>query len=307
MDEIFDSIIIGGGPAGLSTAIYLGRFMRSVLVIDKDDGRSSYAQINDNYLGFPEGIHATKLKELGKKQAARFGTVFVEDEVDDIFKEKELFVVKSLEHSYKSRTIVFATGVTDNFPPIKGIHEYIGKSVFWCITCDGYRALNKNVVVIGKDDDAASTCLQFLNYTKSLTFVTNCDEDQVEVSEEFRKRFERNQIKWICGRVVELKGRGGLVKRVVLEDDTEIDADMIFSMQGAVPNSYLAQKVGVALDKHQYIKTDLEQRTNIPFVYAAGDVTRNFSHQVITAAHEGSAAAQTANYDLYNPDQKEIV
>ncbi|MEO6509176.1 MAG: NAD(P)/FAD-dependent oxidoreductase, partial [Patescibacteria group bacterium] len=286
-------------------AIYLGRFMRSVLVIDKGNGRSSYPQINENYLGFPDGIASMDLRELGKKQAAKFGTIFIEDDIDNIEKNDELFVVKSLEHQYKSKSLIIATGVTDNFPAIKGIHEYIGKSIFWCITCDGYKTIDKKIVVIGKNNQAASTSLQFLNYTKSLTFITNCDKDQVVVSDEFKKRIERNEIKWICGRVEELKGTDGMIKSVVLEDGTEVEADLIFSMQGAVPNSYLAQKIGMHVDKDGYIKTDLEQRTNIPFAYAAGDVTRNFSHQVATAVHEGSAAAQTANYDLYDPDQKE--
>jgi thioredoxin reductase (NADPH) len=116
----------------------------------------------------------------------------------------------------------------------------------------------------------------------------------------------KNNIKWICGRVTELIGKNGFVNEVVLEDGQKVKTQMIFSMQGAVPNSYLAQHIGVAVDAHGYIKTDLEQRTNVPFVYAAGDVTRNFSHQVATAVHEGSAAAQTANYELYSPDQKEL-
>jgi thioredoxin reductase (NADPH) len=305
MKNSFDSIVLGGGPAGLSAAIYLGRFDRSVLVIDKGYGRSTYYQVNDNYLGFPEGISALKLRELGKKQASRFGVFFVEDEIDDILRVKEKILVKSLKQEYTSRTLILATGVTDNFPPIKGIHEYIGRSIFWCITCDGYKTRNKRVIIIGKDNEAASTCLQFLDYTKSLIFITNCDEEQVEVSDEFKKRIYRNDIKWICGRITQIKGIKGMVGSLVLENGEEIETDLVFSMQGAIPNSFLATRLEVHVDKHGYIKTDLEQRTNIPFVYAAGDVTRNFAHQVTTAVHEGATSAQAANYDMYLPDQKE--
>ncbi|HLL61394.1 MAG TPA: FAD-dependent oxidoreductase, partial [Candidatus Nitrosocosmicus sp.] len=94
------------------------------------------------------------------------------------------------------------------------------------------------------------------------------------------------------------------MSEVLLEDNKKLEIDFMFNQQGATPNSLLAKDIDVELDTDGYIKVDIEQRTNIPYVYAAGDVTKLFSHQIVTAAHEGSMAGQSANYDLYEPEQK---
>jgi thioredoxin reductase (NADPH) len=149
-DKIYDSIIIGSGPAGLSASIYLARFNRSVLSIDKEDGRSTYQQVNENYLGFIDGIHATHLRDIGKRQAEKFGAEFIYGEVEDISNKDGTFEITGELFAYKSRTLIFATGVKDLFPEIKGIEEYIGKSLFWCITCDGCKTVGKKIIVVGK-------------------------------------------------------------------------------------------------------------------------------------------------------------
>jgi thioredoxin reductase len=147
--------------------------------------------------------------------------------------------------------------------------------------------------------------MQFLNYTQKLTFVTNCEPDLVSIDEKYIRRLQKANITYMCGCIKEIVANNGKINRIIMEDGTEMVADFLFSMQGAVPNSYSAQQIGVKVNKDQYIKVDLEQRTNIPFVYAAGDVTNHFSHQIATAVHEGSMAAQAANYDLYPPDMKD--
>jgi thioredoxin reductase (NADPH) len=302
---MYDCIVVGGGPAGLSSAIYLTRFNRKTLVIDSHYGRSLYHQVNENYLGFPKGIHANKLRELGKKQAQCFGTSCVEECVEEIEKKADFFNVRTNEKIYQSKSLIFASGVTDKFPLFDDAEKCIGKSLFWCITCDGYKTKNKRVVVIGRDNEAAVTTMQFLNYTHKLTFVTNGEQDQVSIEEKYLHRLQKANITYMCGSIKDIVANNGKIKKIIMEDGTELVADFLFSMQGAVPNSYTAQQIGVKVNKDQYIEVDLEQRTNIPFVYAAGDVTNHFSHQIATAVHEGSMAAQAANYDLYPPDLKD--
>jgi len=206
--QIYDTIIIGGGPAGLSAAIYLGRFLRSVLVIDDGDGRSTYQQINENYLGFPDGIAATELRKLGKKQAEKFGAEFVSEEVHDIEGSFGSFIVKG-EKEYHAKTIILATGVTDKFPLFENSKEYIGKSIFWCITCDGFQAKDKKVVVIGNDDEAASNSLELLNYTKHLTLLTNNDKGESNISDEHKRLLERHHIAIIESCLVNVEGSDG--------------------------------------------------------------------------------------------------
>ncbi len=302
---IYDTVIIGGGPAGLSAALYLQRFNRKTLVFDSGTGRTNCYEINENYLGFPEGIPARELVKKGRDQAKRFGAHFSNEFITELRKQDEIFIAISNESTYHSKSVILCTGVTDHYPPFTDIDEYLGRSLFWCITCDGYKTMQKTVVVIGQDDEAAVTCLQFKNYTEKLVFCLNCSSQECKISPHKRQNLEKFGVVVVEGKVKDLRGKDGYVTHVVLEDETIIETDFVFSMLGASPNVELAVQLGVELEPNGYIKTDTEQRTNIPGVYAAGDVTRLFSHQIVTAAHEGSMAAQAANYDLYRPEQKD--
>lgn len=303
--KLYDSIIVGGGPAGTTAAIYLARYNRSVLILDKKQGRSTYPQINENYLGFPQGIHAKKLRALGHKQAKRFGTEIRLADVQSINRTASVFLVRTRSQLYQSKSIILATGVTDILPTIEGIESYVGNSLFWCITCDGHRTINKKVVVIGHNDEAVTTCLQFLTYTNDLAFLLNCDWSACSISEQKKQYLKEHNIPIFEGKLTAIHGENGYVQSLTTDKGETIPATFIFNQQGAKPNILLARQLGLSLDEKEYILTDEEQRTDIPFVYAAGDVTRLFSHQIITAAHEGATAGQTANYDLYEPFQKE--
>jgi thioredoxin reductase (NADPH) len=299
----YDTIIIGGGPAGLSAAIYLGRFLRSVLVLDDGDGRSTYAQINENYLGFPEGIAATELRKLGKKQAEKFGAEFVTDEVTDISGEFGNFTVTGKEE-YLGKTVIIATGVTDKFPLFENSSEYIGKSLFWCITCDGYKAKDKKVVVIGNDDEAASNALELLNYTKEITVLTNNDKGESNISDYHKEMFAKHTIPLIEGCLVNVEGENGFISKVNIDTGETIHAKLIFSYQGSNPNSSLGFKLKLDHTKNGFIVVDHTQKTSMKGVYAAGDVSTGHSHQIVAAACEGSSAAEAINYELYEDFQK---
>lgn len=302
--KIYDSIIVGSGPAGLSAAIYLARFLRSVLVIDTHKGRSTYSQLNENYLGFPEGIHATELRDFGTQQAKRFGVKFKTGTITHVEKKPDMFLAQSSRETYYGKTILLCTGVTDIFPLFKDYNEYVGKSLFWCITCDGYKTQGKKIVVVGATDDAACTAMQFLRYTENIIFITNCEAKDVTLTKKWRDRLQKAHIQLYEYKLAEVYGENGYMHNIVLDNGQDLSVDLMFNQQGAKPNSQLAQQLGVAVSEEGYIKVGLEQRTNIPGVYAAGDVTRLFSHQVVTAAHEGSMAAQAINYDLYPPELK---
>ncbi len=302
--NIFDSIIIGAGPAGLSAAIYLSRFNRSALVIDRGQGRTSNLEVNENYLGFPEGIAAQDLTERGREQARRYGTVFSRDSVESIVSEAETFIVAGRADSYRAKTVILATGVTDLFPNLDPYKEYLGRTLFWCITCDGYKTRNQKVLVVGDTNDAACTALQFLNFTPFVTLITNYPTGIAELSPLWRTRLQQANIPLVEAEIKHLEGRDGILTAVELDNGQYLETNFIINQQGAVPNTKLAVELGVTINSEGYIETDEEQRTNIPFVYAAGDVTRAYAHQIVTAAHEGSMAAQAANYDLYRPEQR---
>src|SRR5215212_6740110 len=120
-DGIFDAVIVGGGPAGLSAAVYLGRFLRTTLVLDAGDGRSSLPQRNENYLGFPRGVTARRLRTLGRQQAERFGARFVEGSVSTVEREGPLFCFRGDCGEWRGRAVILATGVTDIWPSLPNV------------------------------------------------------------------------------------------------------------------------------------------------------------------------------------------
>ena len=147
----FDAVIVGGGPAGLAAAVNLARALRSVLVCDRPQpGRSDYPQVNHNYLGFPEGVAARELRARGTAQAERYGAQVCRSEVVAIRRTPDGFALEGSggEH-YRARGVILATGVRDNWTRFPGFEAFIGRSLHWCIVCDGYEMRGKRVVVAG--------------------------------------------------------------------------------------------------------------------------------------------------------------
>ena len=303
--QIVDALVVGGGPAGLSAAIYLARARRTAVVLDGDGGRSAGPQVNENYLGFPRGVKASRLRQLGRRQAERFGARFVGGTVDaaTCVREDEFVLVGDCGE-WHGRAVIVATGVTDVWPAIPNVERYIGRSLFWCIVCDGFRALGRRTLLIGATDEAATTACQFLTYTKKLTFVATGVGDEVTIAPDKIAMMEEHGIEVVEGTIDRVDGARGQIRRVHACGEV-YDVDLVFSLLGQVPNSRLAASLGAILDDRGYVRIDGEQRTNVRLVYAAGDVTGPYAHQVTSAVHEGATAAQTANWDLYPAFQKE--
>lgn len=306
---IFDCIIVGGGPAGLSAALYMGRLRRTVLVIDDKKGRSTWHQVNRNFLGFPSGVHATALRELGETQAREYGAQFVDDCATGVKMSKEegrdrLFTVATSEGEFVGRTLILATGVKDNFPEFEGSEQCIGKSMFWCVICDGYESAGKNVVVLGHTDHAASLALQLLVFTKKISLVSWDEPFDLEPMR--MEALREHDIEMYDSRCNSFNcPREGQLHSITLEDGKEIALDMLFVAQHTEPNSHLAKQLGLNVDEHGYVRADAEQCTNVEGVYVAGDLTRLFNHQITSAVHEGGMAAAAANYYLYEDWQKD--
>jgi thioredoxin reductase (NADPH) len=309
-DEIFDCIIVGGGPAGLSAAIYMGRFMRKTLVLDAGEGRSTFGQVNENYLGFPDGVKITELRELGIRQARRFGVrfedCFVErleqDVIEEAARRGKDFIAHTSNGRFLGRTVILCTGVTDHWPDFPGAIDHVGKTLFWCITCDGFRTLDKNVVLFGENDEAATTACQFQLYTKKISFVTA--RGKLDCSSQKVQALEDHGIEMIEGQPVQIEGTPDKVEAVILDDGRRLPCDIMFSLLGCKPNTKLARDLGLQTGPEGYILVDEEGYTSVPGVFAAGDVSRMHTHQVVSAASEGGEAAQTANYYLYADYQR---
>jgi thioredoxin reductase (NADPH) len=241
------------------------------------------------------------LRRLGREQGERFGAEFAEVCVKSLERTAEGFVAGG----HHGRTLILATGVNDNFPEFPGCQDYVGRSMFWCIICDGHKTIGKRVIIAGQEDEAAVTAMQMLNFTEHLTFVTNSAPGSSNLTEGGIERLRVANVPFYEGRIERLEGKGGVMSAAVLETGDWLEGDMLFSIKAADPKNDLARLIGVKLSASGYVEVDHEQRTNIPRVYAAGDLTRPFAHQIVSAAHEGATAAQAANYDLYRPDQRE--
>lgn len=303
----FDAIIVGGGPAGLSAGISVARANRSALLFDaKRPGRSDWGQMNHNYFGFPDGISIVELCSRGRDQAERLGVRFVDTVVETVEPDSDGFTVTAGGSPFSARGLILATGVSDNWVQFPGYEQYIGKSMHWCITCDGYEMRNQRVLVAGDGDDAVEMAVQMLHFTPaSVTLLTNAELTGLTPGEmdELRDR----GIEVIVDRIIDARARArGYFESVQLAGGDELLVDHLFSVQGAVPNTVLARSIGVELARDGFIQVDSEARTSVPGVYAAGDVTSLFSHQVLTAAHEGSTAAAALAYDLYQADKDSL-
>jgi thioredoxin reductase (NADPH) len=299
--DLYDTLIVGAGPAGLSAAVNLGRFLRSVVVLDAGVGRSTGEQLNDNYLGFPEGIKAVDLRDLGTRQAERFGAKFVRGTVaHGEHRDDGAFLLSGDCGEWRGRSVILCTGVTDIWPAFPGARRLVGKSLFWCIVCDGFKTIGKRILLVGADDDAVSTALQFLTYTANVTFVYEGGQMGGGGIKAHRLDLLRDEgIEVIEGRIESVDAPDDQLRACEV-GGRRLEADLMFSLLGKTPNAGLAAQLGVLLDESGYVRINANQRTNVPLVYAAGDLTGPYAHQISAAVHEGATAASSANWDLYD-------
>jgi thioredoxin reductase (NADPH) len=227
----------------------------------------------------------------------------LDHKVEALRQENDVFIAEGQAGAWQGRAVILCTGVIDHYPHFDGWEEYVGRSMFWCITCDGYACKGERIVVLGHTNEAASEAMQLTRFTDKLTLLTNSKD--FEISRAFQKRLEQAKIPLIRDKIERIEGQNGQFEALYTEGGQRIELDRLFNQQGATPQSKLAADVGAAMNAQGYILTDTEQKTNISGLYAAGDVTRLFSHQVSTAVHEGGQAASAANYYLYPPELKD--
>lgn len=299
-----DAAVVGGGPAGLSAALQLARYGRRVLVFDTGHGRSTHHQTNRNYLGFPDGIATTRLRELGVRQLARYPHVrFARHHVTGLTGDAHQgFTVRAQGHHWRARTVVLATGVLDHFPHFPDWHTYVGRSMFWCIACDGYENRGRRILVVGHTDAAAGEAMQLHSLTDRIVLLTNSRRN--DISSPFTRRLAVAGVPVVHDRIKGAEGADGRLTAIVTRGGERLDLDALFSIQGATPETAVARGLGIRLNRHGYVEVDTEQCTSVPGVYAAGDITAPHSHQVSAAVHEGAQAASAANYFLYPPELK---
>ena len=293
---------MGAGPAGLSAAVYMGRFKRRTLVLDCGDGRWAYGQINHNYLGFPGGVRATRLHELGQAQAERFGVVFRNDEVTKVQQDGRGFRLRAGGRVQRARTVIWAAGVRDHWPDFERAEKLVGRQLFWCIVCDGWRTRDQRLLILGDSDRAVGTTLQFLTYTRKVTLLI--DRSRGHLSSRARAKLIQGGIRHLEGRVRQVVVSKDCIRHVVLDNGRRLEADIVFSLYGSTPRTELLRALPLKLARNGHVRIDDKNRTSLAGFFAAGDCDNKHSHQVVSAAAEGAMAAQAANHVLYPAMQR---
>ena len=259
--------------------------------------------MNHNYLGFPGGIPARRLLELGRQQLMFYPVAFLDGSVSSLRRLRAGFAVELEDgRRLRGRTVVLCTGVTDRFPSVHDWDDYVGRSLFWCIVCDGYAARGKRVVAVGNDDEAGTTALQFLQFTSTVALITNARV--CNLTAPMQRKLRRHNVALRVGEIAGFFGADGVLCSLALAGGATLEADLIFSLQGAEPNSALASNLGAQLTDERLVVVDEDQHTSVPGLFAAGDITHRHAHQVATAAHEGLTAATAVQHYLYEPWQK---
>jgi thioredoxin reductase (NADPH) len=297
MEKIYDLIIVGAGPAGLSASIYASRYKLEHLVFGSPaSGQASEIHSLENYPGFISISGRDFLSRL-VSQAENFGTKPVNEAVSCIKKEKEFFLVETSGKKYLSQSVILAMGAEYRKINIPGEKEFTGRGVSYCATCDAAFFKNKIVVVIGGGNSAAVTALELTPHAAKV-YVIFRKEKMTAEPYWIEKMVDQEKIELVGEtNVLEIQG-DGKVEKVILDKPTKDDktffkTDGVFVEIGSDPGVRLAENLGVALDAFRYIIVGADMSTNIPGLFAAGDITTgsNKFRQVLTAASEGAIAA----------------
>ncbi|MDY6964666.1 MAG: thioredoxin-disulfide reductase [Halobacteriota archaeon] len=301
---MYDVIIIGAGPAGMTAGLYCIRTELKTLVIESQmpGGQIATAEKIDNYPGFPNGITGMELAVKIEEQAKNAGvTINTLESVENIKKMKEEFLVLTSEGEYKSRSIIISSGLRNRRLNIPGEDEFFGRGVSYCATCDGPLFKDKRVAIIGSGTGAVKAALFMEGIASEVSIILN--GEKVKVAEPIiGTRLDRSNISLLkrtkVGEIIGDQVVNGLrVMDLMNKNEYEIKVDGVFIEVGKDPNTAFLSGLGLEMDERGYIAVDSQQRTNIKGFFAAGDVTSEGIKQVtITVAHGCKAALSAYEY-----------
>lgn len=298
---IYDLIIIGGGPAGLSAGLYAGRARLKAVIIERGIAGGQVATTNliENYPGFPNGIGGMELAQLMEQQAMKFGVESAYGNVTGLRLEDNIKVVLTEDGSeYRGRAVIIATGADHVKLGVPGEERLAGRGVSYCAICDGAFFQNQDVAVIGGGDSAIDEGLYLTRVCRKVTVVHR--RDQLRAEKVLQERaFATANMAFVWNHVVEsIEGQEAVEKLILRHvktgEKSELAVSGVFIYVGLRPNTAWLQGGPVAIDANGYIPTNARMETNVPGVYAVGDVRQDSLRQAIIAAGEGATAMLVA-------------
>ncbi len=289
MDDILDCVVVGGGPAGLTAGIYLGRYLRNFRIIDGGDSRAHWIPVSHNHPGYPEGVEGDVLLDRMREQARRYGAVIETGCVDRVTREGDLFALSVQGRELRARTVLLATGVTDVEPAIGDVFAAVKHTLIRiCPICDAYEVEGQRVGVIGAGDKVVREAAFLKTYTDDLTVILI--GEGATLSAEERARLKVMDVA-LCETSAE---------KVRIEDDRILafdDAsgrrrtfDTVYSAMGTIPQGRLAAELGAMVDPGGCLEVDDHQETTVDGLFAAGDLVRGLN-QINVAMGEAAIAA----------------
>ena len=294
-EKIYDCIIIGAGPGGLQAAIYLGRYNRDVILLDRGGGRTRHARHIENFLT-QKAISGKEIIEIGIEQAKNFNVKIENATVTKVLKN-EFFEVYAGEKKYLSKFVIVSSGVYDNLPDIENLHKFLGISLFTCIDCDGYKTTNKKLIIIGNSLKTVHLAFAMKEmFTKDITLVLYMDK----VPDEYKEELREENIPLIIGRPVRIIGDEKM-DALELKDGQRIECEVVMSHFGYKLNDAFLSKLDLKRDNNGFkFIVAHNYESSLSSLYIVGPLNQG-NDQVVIAAGEGAVAAIDIKKRLLNP------
>ena len=288
-----DCLVIGAGPAGLTAAIYLGRFRRDFVVLDGGPSRAALIPVTHNVPGWPDGVSGETLLARLREQALKQDARFEQARVEGLKTEGDAFVASAGGREWRARFVVLATGIVDRHPDWPGLREAtLDGLVRWCPICDGFEQLDREIALIGAAKDCVGHARFLRTYSRRLVLVAMPGEAQPD--EEGVARLEADGVEFEARPVIGFETRG---RRIALKfaDGGSREFDTIYPMLGCQVQAGLATELGALCDDNGDLLVDAHQCTSVPGLYAIGDVVSDINQISVGAGHAAIAATAIHN------------
>lgn len=295
-NQTYDVAVVGGGPAGLTAALWLARYLHSVVLIDSGDPRNWKSRGVNGFLG-ESGIKPAELRRRGREECEKYGVRLVDDCVDTAIKKNgesfELKLNKSI--SVICRRILLAIGVKDVWPDIEGLDRCFGETVHVCPDCDGFESKGRKVVVVGKGRKAVGMALALTTWTPKIVICTN--GEAADITPEHCAQLEKLNIPILEARITRALANGDDITAVEMQDGMLLDCDRLYFAIGQYPADDLGAQLKCKRDELGLIVVDKHYQTSVPNVYAAGDIVPG-PQLAVVAASDGAVAALAVHHSL---------
>lgn len=286
---IYDVIIIGGGPAGLSAALYFGRGLKKTLIIDEEKPRNIVTHETHSYLT-QDGVTPQTFRKRAKGDALKYeGTTLFNDKVTEVKQHDDGFMVQTPAEQFQSKQVLIASGLIEQLPAIKNIESYYGQSVFYCPWCDGWEMRNKKLAIINPDESVMHMVTLLSNWTNKLEVFT---DGHNSLTEENKKVLEDKNIPYHLEKIAEMSGENGQLQAVRMTNGETVEVEGAFTYVHWNTKYEFLNDLAVERDENGRFVVGQFGETSVKGLYVAGEAKDNFGSQLIAAAANGGEVAR---------------